>query len=61
MCCCDDKGSCCKGDCCCDEDSFTFQRQFQTKAEKLAELELYLHELKLEVQAVEEHIADLKR
>jgi hypothetical protein len=38
-----------------------FERQYQTKAEKIAELEDYLSELKLEVQAVEEHLADLRK
>jgi hypothetical protein len=32
-----------------------------TKAEQAAELEAYLADLKLEVQAVEERLADLKR
>jgi hypothetical protein len=36
-------------------------RQYQTKAEQTAELESYLRELKLEVQAVEEHLADLRK
>lgn len=38
-----------------------FERRYQTKAEKIADLEDYLAELKLEVQAVEEHLADLKK
>ena len=38
-----------------------FQRRFQTKAEQIEELESYLVELKLEVQAVEEHLADLRK
>jgi hypothetical protein len=38
-----------------------FQRRFQTKAEQIEELESYLAELKLEVQAVEEHLADLRK
>ncbi len=38
-----------------------FERRYQTKAEKIAELEAYLEELKAEVQAVEEHLADLHR
>ncbi len=38
-----------------------FERRYQTKAEKIAELEAYLSELKLELQAVEEHLADLKK
>ena len=58
MCCCDDNDECCDNECC---DDTGFQRQFQTKAEKLADLEDYLEELKLEIQAVKEHIADLKK
>jgi hypothetical protein len=38
-----------------------FQRRFQTKSEQIEELESYLAELKLEVQAVEEHLADLRK
>jgi hypothetical protein len=38
-----------------------FERRFQTKAEQIAELEAYLSELKTEVQAVEEHLADLRK
>jgi hypothetical protein len=38
-----------------------FQRRFRTKAEQIAELEAYLGELKLEVQAVEEILADLRK
>jgi predicted RNase H-like nuclease (RuvC/YqgF family) len=38
-----------------------FERRYQTKAEKIADLESYLMDLKLEVQAVEEHLADLKK
>jgi hypothetical protein len=38
-----------------------FQRRYQTKAEQIAELEAYLSELKLELQAVEEHLADLRK
>jgi hypothetical protein len=36
-----------------------FHRRFQTKAERKTELEAYLAELKAEVQAVEELLADL--
>ena len=46
-------------DCCCEGSGF--KRRFQTKAEQVAELQAYLAELKAEVEAVEEHIADLKR
>lgn len=64
---------CCDDSCCCDERcdcgcqndgawmGFTFRRRFQTKAEQIAELECYLEELRAEVQAVEERIADLKK
>jgi hypothetical protein len=38
-----------------------FERRYQTKAEKIADLEAYLSELKTEVQAVEEHLADLRK
>lgn len=38
----------------------SFERRFQTKAEQVAELEAYLSDLKAEVQAVEERLADLR-
>jgi hypothetical protein len=38
-----------------------FERRYQTKAEKIADLESYLMDLKLEVQAVEEHLSDLRK
>jgi hypothetical protein len=38
-----------------------FQRRYQTKEEQVADLESYLGELKLEVQAVEERLADLRK
>jgi hypothetical protein len=38
-----------------------FERRLQTKAEQIAELEGYLTDLKAEVQAVEEHLADLRQ
>lgn len=38
-----------------------FQRRYLTKAEQASELEAYLADLKLEVQAVEERLADLKK
>jgi hypothetical protein len=38
-----------------------FRRRYQTKADQIAELEAYLAELKTEVQAVEEHLADLRK
>jgi hypothetical protein len=45
----------------CDCGSPCFQRRFQTKAERIAQLEAYLKDLKLEVQAVEETLVDLRR
>jgi hypothetical protein len=38
-----------------------FHRRYQTKAEKIADLEEYLGQLKTEVQAVEEMLADLRK
>jgi hypothetical protein len=52
-------GECAKS-CECNCHNHHFQRRYQTKAEKIAELEVYLAELRLEVQAVEEHLTDLK-
>jgi hypothetical protein len=46
---------------CGEHDHYSFQRRYLTKAEQIAELEAYLSELKTEVQAVEEHLADLRR
>lgn len=46
---------------CCDSDDGEFVRRYQTKAEQIAELEAYLGELKNEMQAVEEILADLRR
>jgi hypothetical protein len=64
---CDCKGGACECgngcDCgceCCGEDE-RFQRRYLTKAEQAEELEAYLADLKLEVQAVEERLADLKK
>lgn len=48
-------------DCDCCEGGDKFQRRYQTKSEQISELEAYLAELKLEVEAVEEHLADLKK
>jgi hypothetical protein len=56
---------CSGGSCRCDEECTCkgghFQRRFKTKAEQIAELESYLSELKKEVQAVEEMLADLRK
>jgi hypothetical protein len=49
----------CSDECCCAGGHF--QRRFKTKAEQIAELESYLEELKKEVQAVEEMVADLRK
>jgi hypothetical protein len=51
----------CGNTCDCNCHKGHFERRYQTKAEKMAELEAYLSELKLEVQAVEEHLADLRK
>jgi len=53
----------CDCDCGCDScgGEGHFQRRYQTKEEQIAVLEAYLGELKLEVQAVEEHLADLRK
>jgi hypothetical protein len=53
-------GDCSSGSCHCGDGSH-FQRQYRTKAEQIVELEAYLGELKLEVQAVEEKLADLHK
>jgi hypothetical protein len=50
-----------RGGCDCGWDSNGFVRRYQTKAEQIADLEDYLGELKTEVQAVEEHLADLRK
>ena len=62
-------GEGCGGECHCGEecgggckcDNRHFQRRFKTKSEQIAELESYLSELKKEVQAVEEMLADLQK
>jgi len=54
-------GGGCDCDCECCGGSQHFQRRFQTKAEQIDELEAYLAELKLEMQAVEERLADLRK
>ena len=61
VCECDGDGTCDCGCESCGGGGFEFQRRFKTKAEQIAELEDYLEELKTEVQAVEEHLADLRR
>ena len=56
-----DQGCSCGCDCECGGHAGRFERHYQTKAEQIAELEAYLNELKTEVQAVEEHLADLRK
>ena len=56
-----EKGCTCDCGCECCGGGDHFHRHFQTKAEQVEELEAYLAELKLEVQAVEEHLADLRK
>jgi hypothetical protein len=56
---CGDGGCNCGCECC--GDGHHFHRRYQTKAEQIAELEAYLAELRLEVQAVEERLTDLKK
>ncbi|MGB8215155.1 MAG: hypothetical protein WCE68_16520 [Anaerolineales bacterium] len=58
---CDCKNEACECGCeCCGGDG-RFERRYLTKAEQTAELEAYLADLKLEVQAVEERLADLRK
>jgi hypothetical protein len=60
---CDGSCDCQHGDCGCDCgcDQPHFQRRYKTKAEQIAELEGYLGDLKTELQAVEERLADLRK
>ena len=56
------EGSCecgCGGGCC--EEDMHLERRLLTREEQVTELERYLGELKLEVQAVEERLADLQK
>jgi hypothetical protein len=48
------------GDGCCDGEMH-LERRFLTKEEQISELEGYLADLKLEIQAVEEKLVDLKK
>jgi hypothetical protein len=62
-CCCDCCESCgcgCGSRCKCSGEG-GFERRYQTRAEQIAELEPYLTDLKAEMRAVEEKLADLKR
>lgn len=59
--CCHNRGRdvCC---CCHRSDHETgFSRRFQTKQERIEALQQYLRQLKAEIQAVEEQLADLNR
>ena len=57
---CEDRRNCsCSCECC--RGNGHFMRRYHTKAEQVEKLEVYLAELKEEVQAVEEHLADLQR
>jgi hypothetical protein len=56
---CGEGGCDCGCECCGGEGGF--QRRYLTKAEQAVELEAYLAELKLEVQAVEERLEDLRK
>lgn len=47
--------------CCCEGRPLGFRRHFVSRAERIAALEAYLAELRVEVAAVEEHLADLKK
>lgn len=66
---CDSSESCgcgcgCSGGCSCGTGCSCeggFKRRYQTRAEKIAELEEYLKDLKAEAQAVTEELAHLKR
>ena len=58
-CCCDGRVE--SSQCCGEGETRHLQRRFSTKAAEIAELETYLGELKQELQAVEEHLADLRK
>jgi hypothetical protein len=47
-------------DCGCGGHGHGFQRRYQTKEERIAELEAYLRELEAEAQGVREAIAELR-
>jgi hypothetical protein len=54
-------GDACQCGCDCAGEHGGFRRRYQTKAEQIAELESYLADLKAELQAVEERLADLRK
>jgi hypothetical protein len=53
-----ERGACECGCSCCGDGGF--RRRYKTKAEQIAELESYLGELKAEVSAAEERLAELR-
>lgn len=56
------QNGCCKHEQSCGcEQGYRAKRHFLTKEEKIARLEIYLHDLQTEVQAVQEHIVALKK
>jgi hypothetical protein len=62
--CCDAGADCNCGsgcDCSCCGSEVGFKRRYQTKVEQIAELEIYLKDLRDEVEAVQERLADLRR
>ncbi len=63
--CCGCHSGCCEGGrCtyeCCEAGASGFRRRYRTRAERISELEAYLADLKAEVQAVEEHLKELRR
>ncbi|MCS7260077.1 MAG: hypothetical protein NZ765_04755 [Anaerolineae bacterium] len=46
---------------CCETRTSGFRRRYRTRAERIADLEAYLADLRAEVQAVEEHLNELRR
>jgi len=58
---CGESCECKSGSCQCGCGNGGFRRRYQTKGEQISELEGYLAELKAEVQAVEERLADLRK
>jgi hypothetical protein len=57
---CGDNCGCGEGGCECGYGKGGFHPRYQAKAEQIAELEQHLGELRAEVQAVEERLADLR-
>jgi hypothetical protein len=46
---------------CCETGIGSFHRRYRTRAERIADLEAYLTDLKAEVQAVEGHLNELRQ